>query len=102
MALVADISYDLNAGKSADVDAAVAAAAGLRLMGWVATSAAGAVLAIVHGATVVAGDAVIPINIAANGNPYEWYPGGIPMPNGISLDRVSGTFDCTLLYTTLS
>lgn len=102
MPIQADIVYKLNAGKSADVDASVAAAAGLRLMGYYATSSGGAVLAIVHGATVGAGDSVIPVNIAANGNPSAWFPEGIPMPNGISLDRVSGTFDCTLFYRTLS
>lgn len=102
MARLADVTYALNAGKSADVDAAVAAAAGLRLMGYAATSAAGAVLAIVHGATGASGDSVIPINIAANGNPSAWFPEGIPMANGISLDRVSGTFDCTLFYKTVS
>ena len=59
-------------------------------------------LAVVHGATGAGGDSVIPINIAANGNPSAWFPEGIPMPNGISLDRISGTFDCTIFTKTIT
>lgn len=102
MAVQGDISYDLNAGKSADVDAAVAAAAGLRLMGYAARSAAGAVFEIVHGATADAGDAIIPVGLAAAVGETRWLGEGIPVPNGISLNRASGTFDCTLFYKTIS
>lgn len=102
MTVIADISYDLNAGKSADVDAAVAAVTGLRLMGFAAKSAAGAVFEIVHGATADGGDAIVPIDLPANGNLVGWFgPGGIPVPNGLSLNRTLGTFDCTLFHKTL-
>jgi hypothetical protein len=101
MAVIADVSYDLNAGKSADVDAAVAAAAGLRLVGWVARSTAGATLEIVHGATADGGAAVVPIELPATGMSSGWLAEGIPMPNGISINRSAGTFDCTLFYKVL-
>lgn len=102
MSVQGDVNYSLNPATVADVDAAAAATPGLRLMGYVASSAAGAVCAIVHGATGAGGDAVIPLNLAAGGNPNGWFTNGIPMPNGISIDRVSGTFDLTLFYNTIS
>lgn len=100
---IADVSYDLNAGKSANVDAAVAAATGLKLVGFAARSSGAAVFSIVHGATGAGGDAIIPVEFTAQCSTLAAWFGdeGIPVPNGLSLLRTSGTFDCTLFYKTL-
>jgi len=101
MAQVFDVSIDINAAVAADVDAAVAAAAGLRLMGWAARETAGAVASakIVHGATGAAGTLVVPIGLAADSCATGWYaPEGIPMANGISIDHLAGSLDITLFY----
>lgn len=103
---IADVSYDLNAGISADVDAAVATATGLRLVGFAcresAGSAAAAAFDIVHGATGDGGDKVIPVELAANESKGPiWFADGIPMEDGISINVVSGTVDVTLFYKTL-
>lgn len=87
----------LVASGTADSDAAVAAHTFLRLVG-VAISETGAAAAdaevqIVHGATVSGGTVVVPpINLVGNEFKYmEFGNGGIPCPNGISVDRVAGT-----------
>ena len=96
-------SYDLNAAVTADVDAAIAAATGLRLMGYAirenAGSAAVATVRIVHGAVAATGDAVIPIELAANGSETKWFGDtGIAFPNGISIEHIAGSVECTLFY----
>lgn len=98
-------SYDLNAGLTADADAAVAAATGLRLMGFAARESAGspavATFQIVHGATGASGDAIVPVELAANGSTFQWFgPQGIAVADGISIDHVAGTVDVTLFYIT--
>lgn len=100
---IADVAYSLNAGKSADVDAAVAAATGLKLVGFAAKSAAGAAFEIVHGATADGGDAIVPIELTTEvRSAVGWFGDeGIPVANGLSINRTSGTFDCTLFYKTL-
>lgn len=95
--------YDLNAAVTADVDAAVAAATGLRLLGFACRESDGtpavATFEIVHGADGSADDAVIPVELAANESKVQWFgPEGLEFPNGISIDHISGTFDCTLFY----
>lgn len=98
-------SVDVNAGTSADVDAAVAAAVGLRLVGFNARESAGsaavATFSIVHGATVSGGANVATVELAANGSVTEWFWPGIAMASGISIDRVAGTFDLHLYYVTV-
>ena len=96
-------SYDLNAAVTADVDAAVAAASDLRLMGFAARESAGsaavATFDIVHGADADADDAIIPVELAANGSTYQWFgPQGIDVPDGISVLHGAGTFDVTIFY----
>lgn len=98
-------SYDLNAGVTEDVDGAVAAVTTgkLRLVGFSVRESdvtpAVATLQIVHGATVSGGDAVIPIELAANESKTQFFgDGGIDFSDGISIDHVAGTFDCTLIY----
>lgn len=103
---IAEVSYDLNAGISADVEPAVAATVGLLLAGFACRESAGtpavAAFNIVHGATVAAGDAVIPVELAADESkgPF-WFPGGIPMADGISIEVLAGTVDVTLFTRTL-
>jgi hypothetical protein len=96
-------SVDVNAGKVADVDAAVAGSGGLRLMGFAsresAAIAAVAKFAIVNGATANGGTVVAPINLAPGESAREWYgPGGILCTSGISIDVSSGTVDVELYY----
>ena len=96
-------SADFNAAVAADVDAAVAAATGLRLMGYSSIESAlvpaVARLRIIHGATAAGGVPIIDISLLAGGAANEWLgPDGIAIPNGLSIDQVSGTFDISLFY----
>jgi hypothetical protein len=98
-------SYDLNAGITADVEPAVAAVSGKRLVlvGYSCRESAGspavAALNIVNGAAVSGGDAIIPIELAANGSEMKWFgPEGIATPDGLSIEVVAGTVDITLFY----
>lgn len=82
---------------TADVNAAVAAQAGLRLMGYAikesASTPAAAAVTLLHGATVGAGAGLgAEHDLASNGEVFRWFGGdGISIPNGISVDRASGT-----------
>lgn len=101
MGIAAEIQVDANAAIAADVDAAVAAATGLRLIGWAARETAGAAAGakIVHGATGAGGTLVVPISLAANTSATGWYgPEGIAMASGISIDHIAGTLDVALFY----
>lgn len=96
-------SVDVNALIVADVDAAVAATAGLRLMGYSAKESAAAPAAttaiIVHGATGAGGTAVINLNLALSTSQTQWFgPDGIACPNGISIDWLTGRLDVELFY----
>lgn len=100
-------SVDVNSNVGADVDAAVAAAAGLRLVGFacreMAGTAAVAAFIIVHGATGAGGTAVVPVELAANESRSEWFgPEGIACPNGISIDWLAGAVDVHLFYKTVA
>lgn len=103
MAILNDVAYDLNAGIAADVEPAVAAAAGLRLMGYAARETAGAVanVNIVHGAAVSGGAKVVPIEFVADSSRSQWFGDGIPMASGITIEVVAGAVDVTLFYKTL-
>lgn len=100
----AEVVVDVNDGITADVDAAVAAAGGLRLVGFAcresAGSAAAATFRIVHGATGAAGTSVIPVELAANGSQLQWFWPGIPMASGVSIDHIAGTVDVELFTIT--
>lgn len=96
-------SVDVNTGITAVVDAAVAAAAGLRLVGFAAresaATAAAATFILVHGATAAGGTSVAPVELAANGSTSEWFgPDGIACPDGISIAGVAGTVDVNIFY----
>lgn len=96
-------SVDVNSGVVADVDAAVAGVAGLRLVGFSAresaATAAAATFIIVHGATGAAGTAVAPVELALNTSTSAWFgPDGIACPNGISVDWIVGTVDIHLFF----
>lgn len=105
MAVLRACSVDVNAGVTADVDAAVAAGPGLRLMGlaWreVAGSAAVATFTVVNGAVAATGTLLIPVEVAANGSGYAWFgPHGLAATGGLSIDHVAGAVDVTLFYLT--
>lgn len=96
-------SVDVNSAVNADVDAAVAAVAGLRLVGFAARESAGtaavATFIIVHGATGAGGTAVVPVELKADESTREWFgPDGIACPNGISVDWIVGTVDVHLFF----
>jgi len=82
------------ASGTADV-AAVTGAYNLRLVGFsiaeTASSAAAAEVVLRHGTSASDDPLVAPTNLAADGFGTFWYPPGIPCPNGIYVDRVSGT-----------
>lgn len=95
------------ASGTVDVDAALAAKAGLRLKGYAikedAGVAAAAELMLLHGATVGAGALIgAHHDLVANGEKERWFDDdGLPIPNGISIDRVSGTTKITLYWKVL-
>lgn len=96
-------SVDVNDGITADVDAAVAAVAGLRLMGFAcresAATAAAATFRIMHGATVAGGTVLVPVELAANESTRDWFgPEGIACASGLSIDVIAGTVDVELFY----
>lgn len=97
-------SVDANATITADVDAAVAASAGLRLVGFSARESAGspavATAFIVAGADADSGDTdLIKIELAANGSITQWFgPGGIDAAAGLSIDHVAGELEIVLFY----
>lgn len=98
---VLTLVYTVSA-KAADVEPAVAAAGGLRLMGWSIRESAGsedvATVRIMNGATVTGGTAVANIELAASASETEWAWPGIDCRNGISIDRIAGTFDICIYY----
>lgn len=99
-------SVAVNTAIAADVDAAVAAAAGLRLVGFAAresaSTAAAATFIIVHGATA-AGTKLIPVELAADQSTRDFFgPDGIACPDGISIDWIAGTVDVNLFYKTVA
>lgn len=96
-------SVDVNAAVTADVDAAVAAATGLRLVGYScresAVSPAVATFAIVNGATGAGGTGVVYVELAANASETVWFgDSGIDCASGISVDHIAGTVDVNLFY----
>lgn len=98
-----EVSTYLNAAVSADVDAAVAAATGLRLMGYTVRETAAAVASakIVNGATGAAAGKVAEIGLVASGGQAIWFgPLGIPCPLGISINRIAGTMGVVIYYRT--
>lgn len=90
----------------ADADAKVAAAPGLRLIGFAckesAVTAAVATFNIVHGATAAGGTILVPVELAANESTRDWFgPEGIDASAGLSIDWVVGTIDIVLFFKTV-
>lgn len=93
---------DLNA--TADDDLAVAADPTLVLLGYVvsetAASPAVAEVLIIHGADGD-GDVVAPVFCAASATHQFAFPeGGIPCPNGLTIERIAGETSVALYYRT--
>lgn len=83
----------------ADNNATVVAAANLRLIGVSVreTAGAAAVMRVMHGATVAGGALVAGFSLAANESKMHWYgPAGVAVPNGLSLDWISGSTEVVL------
>jgi len=96
-----EVQVDINAAVTANVNAAVAAATGLRLIGYSARDGASAAAKadIVNGSTGAAAGKVWRINVASGGSDHEWFgPDGIPCPLGISIDFLAGDLDIILHY----
>lgn len=83
------------ASGTGDVQAVSGTKYNLRLVGFsvaeTAGTAATAEVVLRHGTAATDDPLVAPINLAADGFGTFWYPPGIPCPNGIYVDRVSGT-----------
>ncbi len=99
------ITPDINAAVGADIDAAVAAATGLILMGYTARESDGtpatASARIVNGATGAAAGKIAEIGLVANDSKAVWFgPHGIPCPLGLSIDWIDGTLDVILYHRT--
>ena len=98
------VTVEINAGVTDDVDAAVAAANNLVLMGYTASENAGAVAGfdIVNGATGDATGKIVYVALPANGSAWGWFGDrGIPCPLGLSINDQGGTFNVALYYKTL-
>lgn len=92
-------------GLAADQPAAVAAAAGLRIVGYMLAeqAAAAAEFRIMHGATVGGATNLYTVKLASGESTSEWMgEAGIACPNGLTIDRVSGTADVTLFHKTVA
>ncbi len=98
-------AVDVNEGISADVEAAVAAATGLRLVGVSvresAGTAAAATVRIMEGATVAAGTGIMTIELAANEERTIWLWPGIECEGGLTIDVIAGTVDVYLYHITV-
>jgi hypothetical protein len=96
------VLHDENTAVTADVDAAVAAAGGLRYCGFSCRESAGsatvATFRIMHSATGAAGTAMEYVELAANGSDRDWKHPGVSCDDGISIDHIAGTFDVTIYY----
>jgi hypothetical protein len=91
------------AALGADSDALVAAADGLVLMGFTArdsnNAAAHAKIKNAAAGNAAAGTVVAVIGLPANGFARAWFgPEGIPCPDGVSIDWISGAPD-VVVYT---
>lgn len=95
----------VSAAATTDADALVAAATGLRLIGFsiVETAGAAATLKIIHGATGAGGTELVGVNLAASESTSDWFgPEGIAAASGLSIDRITGTTRVVLYYKTVA
>jgi len=96
-------SVSVNAAVVANVDAAVAAQSGLRLMGYSSKESAGtpaaATFRIINGATGATNAPVVNVNHALSTSQTQWFgPDGISCPAGLSIDWLTGQVDVELFY----
>lgn len=92
-------TYTTKAAATGD-EAGVAAAAGLRLMGYsiAERAASAATVDICHGGA--AGTIIQYENLAASASAARWFgPQGLPVPNGVWIERVSGNTAVVLITT---
>ena len=88
-----------NSAIVADVDAAVAASVGLRLIGWNALATVTGSFRIKNAATGAAGTRLASGGALAGESIGEWYgPQGLPAPDGLSIDYILGTWDIELYH----
>lgn len=96
-------SVDANNAITANVDAAVPASSGLRLVGFAARESAvvavAATFMIINGATGATDSVVVPVELAAGASTMGYFgPDGIACIAGISIRMVAGTADVSLFY----
>lgn len=92
MALVDQLTTTNKSAGTGD-EAGVAAATGLRLMGYSIKETAGAVATVsLHNGTSGSATALAYVNLAAAGSVTEWFgPQGIPAESGVWIERLTGT-----------
>lgn len=95
-------SINNRAGVVADVLLAVAAQAGLRLVGFScresAATAAAATFRILHGDLATSPE-IVPVELKADESRADWFgDSGISCPNGITIDWIAGTVDINLFF----
>ena len=89
----------VDCGTGTDDEVAVAATPGLRLMGFSSTEDAGAAATLILHAAGSAASPVFAWSLAASESRSEWFgPQGLSAPNGIFLERVTGTSRVTVHY----
>jgi len=97
---------DVNDALVADADLAVAAAPGLRYLGFSCKESDGtpavATFRILRG-DIATGTVLDTVELAANESAREWYgPEGFNSPEGISIDWIVGTVDVHIRHKTLN
>tara|TARA_Y100000310_G_C20407441_1_gene680319 strand:+ start:291 stop:629 length:339 start_codon:yes stop_codon:yes gene_type:complete len=99
-------TVDVNAGITADVEPAVAAASGLRYLGLSIRESDGtpavATVKIYNGATVAGGTEIDIVELAANGSDEHWFWPGIDAADGISIEVIAGTVDVNVYHNTVN
>jgi hypothetical protein len=98
-AAVTATAVSAGASIGADQNAVLAATVGLRLFGYSVREDAGAtaVVQIMHGATVGGGVLVETISLGPLESTADyWGPEGVAVPNGVSIDWVSGSLKMSL------
>jgi len=99
-------SVDVNAGITSNVDAAVAAASGLRYLGMAIREsksvAAVATVKIYNGATVGGGTEIDVVELAADASTEHWFWPGIDAANGISIEVIAGEVDVDVFHVTVN
>ena len=100
--IVGNYTYTTIAAATTD-EAGIAAAANMRLMGYSIKETAGAVATLLLRHGDAASDEIFAAeNFAAAGCTLRWFgPGGIPVPDGVFIERLTGTTAVTLWTTIL-